>query len=341
MELSQHSPEKRRPIKHLTRIRCPSLIRNLARTRLPSPSSIFHLYNFNIIRSDYESGRGSGIAIAIKSNIPFRNVNTIHKKIPALDTLAITINTPSGELLIINIYKTPSYSMSTNDWKALFDSTDAYPNILISGDFNCHHPDWGCMNACPSGNSLVTAIEDTELLTLNDGTPTFVTRPNQNPSAIDISLITSNLYPLCSWTVLEDTLGSDHFPTIITLGIPVDIPPFFNHKPNLKNIDWYKFRTILKDNAPLLRGKLAVAENASVQYQLLLDAIHSAIKSASPPSRTSNSKQNIHIKSNKKTRTPAPWWSEACTKAIEVRKAALSTFRKHTNYESYIFYQRT
>ena len=67
------------------------------------PDSPFHLYNFNIIRSDYESGRGSGIAIAIKSNIPFRNVNTIHKKIPALDTLAIIINTPSGELLIINI----------------------------------------------------------------------------------------------------------------------------------------------------------------------------------------------------------------------------------------------
>ena len=59
------------------------------------------------------------------------------------------------------------------------------------------------------------------LCILNDGSPTYLkpqAQHSQNPiSAIDLSICTPGLALRCTWEVLSDTHGSDHYPVLISV----------------------------------------------------------------------------------------------------------------------------
>lgn len=54
---------------------------------------------------------------------------------------------------------------------------------------------------------------------LNEGNPTRMNLFNNSESAIDISLISSNLTNCTSWHILNDNIGSDHKPILIKLNV--------------------------------------------------------------------------------------------------------------------------
>ena len=104
------------------------------------------------------------------------------------------------------------------------DDTDWLLNIALSnnrcvivGDFSTHAP-FG--NGCTSVtcNQLVDNIVESSLCLLNDGRITRIPDDStRKATAIDLSLVTSNLAVNCTWYTEEDCLGSDHLPIIIDL----------------------------------------------------------------------------------------------------------------------------
>lgn len=59
-------------------------------------------------------------------------------------------------------------------------------------------------------------IEETELVYLNNGSPTRITG-NSSRSVLDMTLVSPNLASKCNWSVHNDMGSSDHFPTICQL----------------------------------------------------------------------------------------------------------------------------
>nr|CAI5866091.1 unnamed protein product [Callosobruchus analis] len=86
------------------------------------------------------------------------------------------------------------------------------------GDFNGHHYLWGSTDNNPPGLTLVDAIDDfPHLIFRNEGQPTRLTKPSANISAVDVTIISTDLLDISTWTVMSDTYGSDHFPILMNI----------------------------------------------------------------------------------------------------------------------------
>lgn len=209
----------------------------------------FYLKNFNIIQSDRLSNRGGGLAIAIRDNIKFSRINSITNIENSLETLAISINTSIGELLIVSVYRVPSSENKISDatWSSFFNSilTTNIPSIMIAGNFNCHHSSWGSSRNCFNGIGLQNFVDNSDFICANNGKPTFRNRPGNLDSILDLTILSPNLFISSSWDVWSDNLGSDHFPVITNLGISTPTSNFFTHKYNLNKFSWSNFSTEL------------------------------------------------------------------------------------------------
>ena len=102
-------------------------------------------------------------------------------------------------------------------------------NLVILGDFNCHHPLWDSRGTSDrSREEVFDWVISSDLLPLKDpDTPTLLHR-----SSPDISFAPSSLALSCSWEVLQD-LSSDHLPILLSVPFspvfrPNERPPSFN-----------------------------------------------------------------------------------------------------------------
>nr|CAI5853175.1 unnamed protein product [Callosobruchus analis] len=94
------------------------------------------------------------------------------------------------------------------------------PNVPVDsrGDFNGHHYLWGSTDNNPPWLTLVDAVDNfTYLIFRNEGQPTRLTRPSANISAVDVTILSTDLLDISTWTVMGDTYGSDHFPILINI----------------------------------------------------------------------------------------------------------------------------
>ncbi|XP_024879367.1 uncharacterized protein LOC112459488, partial [Temnothorax curvispinosus] len=85
-----------------------------------------------------------------------------------------------------------------------------------AGDFNSHSPVWGSSFLCQSGRLLSSAIEDTELVLVSDGAPSFMGNASCGPSTIDLAFCHASIAPRLRCQTLNDAWRSDHYPVLIT-----------------------------------------------------------------------------------------------------------------------------
>lgn len=104
------------------------------------PDKNLNLKQFNIIRNDRIINKGGGLIIAIRKNLIFSKISTIFTREDELETLAVSINSPFGELLIVSVYRVPGKQTPLNYWKRFFNSikNSGFNSVVIGGDFNCH-----------------------------------------------------------------------------------------------------------------------------------------------------------------------------------------------------------
>lgn len=194
-----------------------------------SPDFHFSIPGFIIYRKDSSRPRSSGLCILAKDNLRSQVEEGIFHLEGCLDILGVTISTCQGRLFI-SIYKHPEFHIKHGHWCSLFESIKDYDQVVITGDFNSHNVSWGCGRTSFSGKSLQESIDSYNLSILNNGSPTRLTPPHQQASAIDLTIVNSELLPGCSWQVMEDSYNSDHFPIITQVNIAADRINRFYHK---------------------------------------------------------------------------------------------------------------
>ena len=90
---------------------------------------------------------------------------------------------------------------------------------MICGDVNAHSPLWDDSVAGSGADKRGKVIEswaaDKEMLAMNDGSHTHVSRSSGAQTAPDVTLVHASMVDKLSWEKAEG-LGSDHTPIVIS-----------------------------------------------------------------------------------------------------------------------------
>ena len=148
------------------------------------------------------------------------NSRGVRNKKNSLETQAITIKFRIGELLIVSIYRVPAAVniIGSATWTRLlsFISDINAQAAFVGGDFNFHHISWGSPRICLNVDEFCQAIDNTNLICLINGSPTYINRPDNLSS---------------------DSMGGEHLPVLVCLGVTIPIATFTSHRYVLKNMD--------------------------------------------------------------------------------------------------------
>ena len=127
------------------------------------------------------------------------------------DMVTIKLRINNTTLVLCSVYVENGTLNILNQLKELKDSCKAKNlQLIIGGDFNAHHINWGSADNNYRGEKVMDFIISTELTIQNLGSkPTFV-RTNCS-TIIDLTLTTQFIgNKIKNWHVIDDYTGSDH-----------------------------------------------------------------------------------------------------------------------------------
>ena len=126
------------------------------------------------------------------------------------NTEATAVELPGvlGGVLLVSACKPPTAPVLDADLSALFG---AHRKVILAGDLNCKHPDWGSRLTTPSGRALSRYLHDHHLRAYGPGLPThYPRRPGARPDILDIAVVKGVVNQI-EVSVLTE-LSSDHCP---------------------------------------------------------------------------------------------------------------------------------
>ncbi|KAJ8912356.1 hypothetical protein NQ315_014723 [Exocentrus adspersus] len=218
------------------------------------------------------------------------------------------------QLTLISLYIKPQTKITIQQWIQFFNKLPK--PCLITGDFNAHHRSWGCDFEDLYGKNLLEAMDQCNLVYLNDGTPTLVNYTGSSKSAIDLTLCNPEIHHLFSWCVLDDPHGSDHLPILINCEIYASEHSTRSHKIwRTEKADWNSYKENLER---------CIAET---NYERFVENINMAAQASIP---------KIHYSTNKrKQRNFKPWWNDTCDQAVKTRKEAYNDICIYTQKKTF------
>uniref|UniRef100_A0A6M2DNA1 Putative rna-directed dna polymerase from mobile element jockey-like isoform x2 n=1 Tax=Xenopsylla cheopis TaxID=163159 RepID=A0A6M2DNA1_XENCH len=283
----------------------------------------YRFKGYKVFRDDRTDGYG-GTAILVKDNIECKKIQVTNQE-TRIQVCSVEVNV--GRMInLMAIYCAPGREVDISGIKNIIEGI-TYP-IILTGDFNCHHKEWGGNVTDLRGVKLYDIIDDLSLVGLNDGNPTTIRRHDRKPSSIDLTFCSSNLTGSINWKISEEVLGSDHLPIIITMNIKMrdTIRKIATSTWNMKKANWNGYSCcidkLLKETVP--------PEAIEDKYKYLQDIIAEASKKNIGKNRT----RDIPIFKG------AIWWDSDCEEAIENRKKYFKIMRQNYNYQTYLEFQK-
>lgn len=284
------------------------------------PNEPFAYPGYIVVRDDRDDGYG-GAALLIKQGIIFSVVSTVTQH-DTLQIVGIRLHIKDLYLTIVSAYKAPGVRLSKQQLTALIDSFQK--PLLLLGDFNGHHTLWGCRSDDEMGKTIVDVLDLENLIVLNDGSPTRLTRPNEAPSAVDLSIASPVISTGTTWEVLPDTLGSDHLPIQIIINAKPreTVNNAISRKWNTKKANWNLYNTLLEEKLETF----VETEDPGRDYEVLISLINEAAGVSIP-----------QISHKRNTRRPTLcWWDAECDAAVKERREALRKYKTLSNETNFI-----
>ncbi|ESP05266.1 hypothetical protein LOTGIDRAFT_152093 [Lottia gigantea] len=156
------------------------------------------------------------LAIYIKNGISHSEVPL--KTIAPLEAQAVSFTDKSKVFSIVNIYRpeVKGKPQRFSEYQYVYNQLPGTDNIVL-GDFNAKHVLWGSPTTDTNGRQVAEFIEANDLVSINDGSITYVGAIAPLGSHLDLTLVSSWLAKDCTWEATSETLGSDHVVIEITL----------------------------------------------------------------------------------------------------------------------------
>ena len=224
----------------------------------------YDIPEYKIFRNDRTSQtrkRGGGIAIAVKENLAYQEIDDIQLTAPTNnEQLTIAIRTDDKKTLFISTIYCPKGSPSIELIEGLLDGRE---NVVLTGDFNSKHQDLGNDKQDKSGHDLVEVTRKLGMTLINAGTPTYRNDKTGKDDVNDLIFISPSLFPCYKEFWVGEDLGSDH--SVIT-GV-LYCTPVVNRRPD-RTIRLYH-KANWKDINDIIMAKMDNSsldmENATIQ----------------------------------------------------------------------------
>lgn len=283
------------------------------------PSLDFKMKGFHVIRSDRIDGKG-GCLLLIDNKLDYINLQVLSPS-PNIQLCGAQISLPDkSKVSIISCYAKPRAYLSSAEWLLIFQNVP--PPYIFLGDFNMHSYEWGCRYQDAAGQALADFADSLNLIPLNDGSATRLSFGSVNPSIVDISFCSSSLFLQFAWNLLEDCMGSDHFPIYIKKIYPMP-SRLVNFKPKfkIKSADW----TLYQNHIINKFQETPRFSNTANRYKFLMHTINLAAELAIPRSKPYYGKKPVVC-----------WWNHECEEVIKKRKRAHEQYKLNANLENFL-----
>ena len=139
-----------------------------------------------------EHGKGEGVAIWLRQDLALPEIDDIQLiKTTDNEQLTVAIRTESNR----ELYMSPIYCPHGNPSIELIDGLcENRDQVILTGDFNCKHPERGNGQTNYSGTRLIAVAQNNNLTFINDGTPTF-TNTYGKENVYDLSFVSQPIVP--------------------------------------------------------------------------------------------------------------------------------------------------
>lgn len=243
-----------------------------------------------------------------------------------LEAVAVECTLSSKCICICSIYIPDSYDVSKDEIESVIEQLRK-PYIIV-GDFNSRSTVWGSKKTDLRGKIVEKILSEQDIVLLNSGIPTRFNASNGSLSCIDLFLCSPNLADSLTWTVLDYTYDSDHFPIVISIendNIPEEI---YLPRWKFKKANWEEYRRTIEgviETLNYLEAKTSDEINSIVSHfeSIILGAADKAI----PKTKSKIGNKNL------------PWWNEECEHAIKEAKRAFNKYKKRNTFSNKLEFQ--
>lgn len=166
----------------------------------------------------------------------------------------------------------------------------AKTQVLVTGDFNAHHTDWGSKTCNKRGEALSDLISGLGLVVSNEGnTPTF--RNQNGTSIIYITIATPTLATkIADWKVLDTISLSDH--SYILYMISTVLPGKIEKTWNSRKTNHRRLEDVLTTKKPNIpRTENISPEDCAIN---LTTYIQDTSKKITPPTPANNRRKTVY-----------------------------------------------
>jgi len=290
---------------------------SLQETHLHSTQNIPIPINYTFYHENTAINGYGGVALLIHNSIQQQIVPT---NAPDFDTIAVKVHSKI-KFTIISSYIPPSKSFKIQNLRNIYDSLQ--PPFLITGDFNSWHRSWGSQANNTRGNIIFKFINQSSLITLNNGSPTHFTT-HHTFTHIDLSIASPLLSLSSKWYTDNSLSGSDHYPIHIDLfeqniTCPVERPRF-----NLKKANWPLFQEISEK----LSNERFPSSNINKEAANITKIIIQAANETIPQSHKFKIKKTV------------PWWDQTLQKLKNEKNLCWLTLNRNIDMTNILAYKK-
>lgn len=256
----------------------------LSETLLESTSE-FYFNGYQIFRKERVSCTGGGVMIMVKNGIVCQDLNVLSD---AVEIIGVQVQLKNFKVNIGSIYITNNIEESVLD-----DVLCQLPKPhVLAGDFNAHSQAWGSYKEDARGKTVLEFLSCNELVFLNNGSITRKACPPKRSSAIDLTLVSTDISLIINWEVLELPTQSDHYPICSEFMLDNELIP-------TRKFDNLCFPTFLK-NLEQITSNNEPFDNVDDEYQNIIKLIDQAVE-ISKKRKTSNKRVHRNY-----------WWDDEC-----------------------------
>jgi len=276
------------------------------------PTGYSAVFDFNTPRP------GNGLATLIRNDIPYKKLN-IQSNLQ-VQAFRVCIN---RQVTICNIYIPPNSITSLNDITNIINQLPE--PMIVGGDFNSRHQLWDSLCTHPDARSSIVenALLNTPTTLINTGSATHFHTQTNTSTAIDLTMCSTDIHLDLTWSTMNDTHGSDHYPITIEI---------YNNEPFIPEIRYMEHRA----NWSLFEQETNVNVNDDIFQEYTVDELIAYF--TNHIIRAAN--KAIPKSSNRPRPKRNPWWSTECTEAIRNRKTALRRYQRSSLLSDKITYSR-
>ena len=228
---------------------------------------------------------------------------------------SVRLEGTSGGIGVLNVYA--PRGVTSFDWLR----PAAGASWVVLGDFNIRDSMWdeGCLT---HRGSFVEELEAGELVILNEGAPTRVPDAEcHGPSAIDLALVSEGLAASAEWDRGADTLGSDHFPILVSVALePKREPVAGRPRYRYDKANWDAFQAYL-EQAALVH---ATSSDPDEEARVLTECIIGAADASIPKSKGTLSRKGV------------PWWTKECLEAVRNKRRCYNRYLRTRSSEDHL-----